>query len=407
MLPLTSGRIYAETGSSVNTGIAISNPNATTATVSFFFTDSAGADFGTGTITIPPNGQTARFLDESPFNSGLLSRGTFTFKANVPIAVIALRSFTNERSESLFTRLPVVPLGSGNETAALAHWADGGGWNTEVILVNPFDESLAGFLQFYDQGIESPVRAVDFGNPGETLFPYSIPPNSSRKIQTPGLEAAMQSGSIRINPTAGAYRPTALVFFSLKRDGVTVAQGGVPPVRPSTSLRLYVETQGDFVGAQPGSIQTGVALANASSAPAVVVVETWNSDGTQRNEIGAMTVPGNGHVAAFLNQLPGMESLPPSFTGTIRLSTASALGIYIIGLRGRYNERGDFIFTTIAPYDDARPSTTVTASPVFAHWIFGGNFTTQFVLFSSTRSASTGLLQFFDQHGLEIFPNLR
>jgi hypothetical protein len=293
------------------------------------------------------------------------------------------------------------------ETAALAHWADGDGWNTEVILVNPFNESLAGFLQFYDEGTEVIAQVVDFGTSGQTLFPYSIPPNSSRKIQTPGSGASLQSGSIRISPTAGARRPTGLVIFSLKKDGITVAQGGVPPVRPSTSFRLYVETSGDFVGALPGSIQTGVAVANASSAPAVVVVETWNHDGTQRKEVGVMTVPGNGHVAAFLNQFPVLDSLPSSFSGTIRLSTSSPNGIYVVGLRGRYNERGDFIFTTVAPLDDARPSATATDPPVFAHWIFGGNFTTQFVLLSSARNASAGLLQFFDQLGREVFPDLR
>jgi hypothetical protein len=45
--------------------------------------------------------------------------------------------------------------------------------------------------------------------------------------------------------------------------------------------------------------------------------------------------------------------------------------------------------------------------PVFAHWIFGGDFTTHFVLLSSTRNASSGLLQFFDQQGREIFPEFR
>jgi hypothetical protein len=37
-----SGRINAEVGGAVNTGMAIANPNNAPATISFYFTDSAG-----------------------------------------------------------------------------------------------------------------------------------------------------------------------------------------------------------------------------------------------------------------------------------------------------------------------------------------------------------------------------
>jgi hypothetical protein len=39
---LTSGRIYAEISSTINTGIAIANPTNQTATLTFFFSDSSG-----------------------------------------------------------------------------------------------------------------------------------------------------------------------------------------------------------------------------------------------------------------------------------------------------------------------------------------------------------------------------
>src|SRR5215471_12241130 len=39
---ITSGRIYAEVSSFINTGIAIANPANQTATLTFFFTDSSG-----------------------------------------------------------------------------------------------------------------------------------------------------------------------------------------------------------------------------------------------------------------------------------------------------------------------------------------------------------------------------
>ena len=65
-------------------------------------------------------------------------RGTFTFTADLPVAVIALRGFVNERSEFLMTTLPVAPLTAGPaDTVYFPHFAAGGGWTTQVILVNP------------------------------------------------------------------------------------------------------------------------------------------------------------------------------------------------------------------------------------------------------------------------------
>jgi len=142
---LQSGRIYAEVNGPVNTGLAIANPNNQVATVSFFFTGSNG-NFGSGSTTIPANGQVAAFLNESPFNSGSSVGGTFTFNSSVPISVIALRGLTNERREFLVTTLPVADLSAVASTSPVVfpHFADGGGWTTQVVLVNPGDTVLTG-----------------------------------------------------------------------------------------------------------------------------------------------------------------------------------------------------------------------------------------------------------------------
>ena len=52
------------------------NPNATTATISFYFTDARGNNFGNGSFTLPANAQIARFLNESPFSASAPIGGT-------------------------------------------------------------------------------------------------------------------------------------------------------------------------------------------------------------------------------------------------------------------------------------------------------------------------------------------
>src|SRR5213078_1273553 len=119
-------------------GVAIANPNNSGATLSFSFTDRNGQTFGAGSTTVAANGQIAAFLNQAPFNAGDSVAGSFTFTASVPVSVIALRGLTNERSEFLITTLPVADLSAAasSETILFPHFADGGGWTTQILLVN-------------------------------------------------------------------------------------------------------------------------------------------------------------------------------------------------------------------------------------------------------------------------------
>jgi hypothetical protein len=147
--PVQSGRIWAEVNGPVNTGLAIANPNSQSADITFFFKDSAGVDFGLGTFRLEPNEQIARFLNEDPFNGGSGVLGTFTFTSSVPVSIIALRGFMNERSEFLMTTLPVAAVtANSDDSLIMPHFADGSGWTTQVILINPTDQILSGTVQF-------------------------------------------------------------------------------------------------------------------------------------------------------------------------------------------------------------------------------------------------------------------
>jgi hypothetical protein len=124
---LQAGRIYADVNGPANTGVAIANPNNRPAAIAFYFTDSAGRDFGHGNFDLPAGGQIARFLNEPPFSGGSSINGTFTFSSSVPVSVISLRGYVNERSEFLITTLHLSPLrrGSGMDDEDRAREFDG------------------------------------------------------------------------------------------------------------------------------------------------------------------------------------------------------------------------------------------------------------------------------------------
>jgi spore coat protein CotH len=404
-----SGRIYAEVGGPVNTGLAIANPGTQAATVSFYFTDATGRDFSHGSITIPADNQIAQFLNSAPFNSGELTAGTFTFTSSTPVAAVALRGLTNERSEFLITTLPVIPVAAqSNSSVVFPHFADGGGWTTQVILVNPTEQVLTGSLQFLSQGSGTaagqPIVVATAEAGSAAGFSYSIPPRAAFRLRTDGGSAGASVGSVRVVPASNSSAPAGVSIFSFRNGGITVTEAGVSAARINSAYRMYAESIGNFAAAEAGSIQTGIALANSAATPTVVNFEVTRLDGSGAGLSGSMPVPANGQAALFLSQIPGFAALAAPFQGVLRISAGAAISV--VGLRGRYNERGDFLITTTPPVAENEP-----VSPgelIFPHIVEGAGYTTQFILYSGgPRPASAGALRFFGQTGQPLILNVR
>lgn len=386
---ITSGRIYAEISSTINTGIAIANPTNQTATITFFFTDSSG-DFGRNLTTITPNGQIATFLNQAPFSAPSSLTGTFTFSSNIPVSVVALRGRINERSEFLLTTLPVTDLSAAPSTAPIVfpHFAAGAGWTTQIVLVNPTDATLTGGLEFRDPSGQ--VTNAFNNNPT-----YAIPPRSSFEMQTSLASLALLTGSVRIIPTGNTSTPAGLTIFSFQNRGVTVSEAGVSAASPGSAFRLFVESSGAFDQAAAGSMRTGLAIANTSPQATSVIVEVKNLDG-RTGLIGTLSIPGNGQTSLFLNQIPGIQTLLTPFEGMLQLTSLAP--VTIVGLRARYNERNDLLITTTPPGDEGVP--LPASGPYFADFADAGGYSTQFVLFSAQPGETpSGTLQLVSQAG--------
>ena len=148
-----SGRIYTENSGAIRTGIAMVNPNNENALITFYFTDKDGVNFPAGTTVLPAHEQYAAFLDEAPYYGSNAAR-SFTFSSSVSVGAIALRGHLNERGDFLMTTLPVgaaspdsvdSPQSTGD--IVLPHFATGGGWTTQVLLVNPTDGPISGSVE--------------------------------------------------------------------------------------------------------------------------------------------------------------------------------------------------------------------------------------------------------------------
>ena len=394
----------------MNTGVAIANPNNQAAFISFFFTDSSGQNFRQGSTTIPANGQIAAFLDQAPFNSGSPVNGTFTFNSSVPVSAVALRGLTNERSDFLITTLPIAdPTASVQESIVFPHFADGAGWTTQIVLVNPTEQTLSGIAQFIGQGAgSSPAQPVSVTIDGrsDSQFQYSIAPRSSRRLATSGSGSTIQAGSVRVTPATGNASPVGVAIFAFRSGGVTVSEAGVPASRSGAAFRLYGEAFGGL-DTGPGALETGIAIANTVRTAGTVLFEWTDLAGTPTGMVGSTTLPPDGQLAMFLTQIPGLDRLRATLATRVRvqgnLKISATTQVAVIGLRGRYNERGDFLVTTTPPASQI-PS---AGDLFFPHLADGGGYTTQFVLFGGATQASSGVLSFFTQAGQPLALNLR
>jgi pimeloyl-ACP methyl ester carboxylesterase len=395
---MTSGRIYAEITSTTNTGLAIVNPSTAAALISYYFTSDTGLESLRGTFPIPGGGQIAQFLDQAPFSAAAPFGGTFTFTSSTPVVAIALRGLINERHDFLMTTLPVSELKTpGQDVTVFPHFADGGGWSTKILLVNPTDEAMSGTISFFDQGTATTAgKLVGVIIEGQTSssFGYSIPPRSSKRFQTAGMAASVQAGSAYIRPAWNSRTPDGLGVFTYKNAGVTVTEAGVRALPPAQAFRLYAEYSGEM-----NTGDTGFALANPSASPVTVSLTLSDLEGNSTGLAGTVTIPSNGQVATFIQQVGGFEKIQAPFKGVLRISTTSSpSGIVAVALRGRTNERGDYIVTTAVPVDESR--SPVAAQFFFPHLADGGGYVTEFVLFSgSAGQATSGILRFFTQAG--------
>ena len=294
------------------------------------------------------------------------------------------------------TTLPVAPLSpASEETVYIPHFAAGGGWVTQVILVNPTDSMITGTVGFLGPGsgptAASPViLTLDDGSTGSD-FDYSIPPRSSQRFTTSNPFGALNAGSVRAVPDSGNAAPSGLVVFSYAPAGKTLSEAGVPALPKGSAFRAYAEASG--MPGQMGSISTGLAIANVGDTSNAVTLEVTHLDGSLAAAPETLTLPPSGQVARFLNDI---FSLPDNFSGVLRVT--STADIAIVALRLRVNENGEIKVTTLAPSNEMDPSTS--EERFFAHFADSRGWSTQFILFSGTAGqAASGTLSFIDASG--------
>jgi hypothetical protein len=382
--PIQSGRIFAEVEGPVNTGLTLVNPNNQDVTISYYFVDGLGNDFGAGSFTLMAHHQLEAFLNEEPFRLSSSLIGTFTFTSSGPVAAVALRRYVNQRNEALITTTPVSPLdeGVGGTALLIPHLGGGGSLTMQIVLVNTGDKALTGTVQF--AGLKSK-------NLVNSWFDYMIPARSMfRMTRKPALHSPEVS-LVRIKPASTSTAPSSFAIVSSEQDDITVSTTSISAMPVAKAFRTYVESSG--VVGENGAIQTGVAMWNPDETPISVQLDMTNLEGKPIGISTSVELHPQGQFNRSVHEL--FPQLPPSFKGVLKITSPSPLAV--AALRGVHNQRCDLLMTALSPFTESAPA----SEKIFPHFVNGGGYFTQLILWS-TGSAQKGSLSLLSEEGTPL-----
>jgi hypothetical protein len=300
----------------VGTGVAIANIAAQPASVPVVIRDDTGAQLGTDTIELAPQGHTS-FMLTSNYASTKGKRGTVEFDTppSGQISALGLRA-----NGSALTTLPVlanVTAGGGS----MAQVAAGGGWQTTFTLVNTGTSSAQAQLSLFDNNGNALSLPLTFVQSGGTTTASTL----SQTIAAGATLVILAQGNNAGASVVGSAQLTTsgnIGGFAIFRYNPSGQEAVVPlETRNATAYVLAFDNTDELA--------TGVALANvsnqAANVPVVLRDDTGASLGTATINLAA-----RGH-ASFI--LTSSYASVAGKRGTVEFETPTGAQISVLGLR--------------------------------------------------------------------------
>ena len=378
--PIARGRIFVnEVGT--RTGLALVNPGATSQVVNLTLRDANGVTAAEESLILEPGQHTAQFVDQ------LLAaepgfRGSVTFTSDAGIGAIALRESRNRFGEPLYTTLPVADLDAvaGSDPVVFPHLAAGGGYRTQIALINPTDTEVSGQIRLVASD-GTPLQ-VEWDGVTASENTYQIAPDGVYLAELTS-STDVEVGYAVLTPTVGVT-PAGSVIFQLWSGSDLVTEAGVGVTPETTTARISLDNVGR---------QTGLAIANRGAVSAQVQIILQDRYGVEQDRV-TETLAAGGHLAKIAQEW--FPTVTSGFTGIIEIQ--SSVPVAPITLQLTINSRGELVLTTLPVADSTRPSTASLV--VFPQIAIGQGFATR-LLFMNQDAVQLGV-EFFASDGTAL-----
>jgi len=201
--------------------------------------------------------------------------------------------------------------------------ANGGGYRTTVLLVNPLETTAQVKLRFAESGNQPLVLTLDDGT-SDSTFNFSVPPKGSKVLRSDG------SGGLKVGyAVLEATSPlTGTILFEIKDwSGETLTEAGVM----SSPRVLHFEIP---VLYQPGLYDTGLAFLNLNAESVQLDMVAKRADGSifqSRTE----TLSAYEHLPLFSTQLFSQLSQLNEFEGSIEVTASLPVTAVALKMTGQ------------------------------------------------------------------------
>ena len=248
------------------------NPGKTAAHVELKLFDSSGHLVAEGSQSIPASGTAVRNLEDIFAGSDIASLTGGYVKGSSDLPLVATQTFGNARESN------VLPgsVSTQKRTFYLAHFASGGGYETEVNILN-MDRSIPAAISLTAIGEDGAAFPVA-GNPARISIASGVQWVSTVAGLFPGLGAALSTGYIKMDVDpyySGPFLTVPPLAGSIRFS----AAGGYG----SAALPLWITPSSEFIFshvAQAKGYFTGVAMMNPNPDPAKYTLEVHREDGS-------------------------------------------------------------------------------------------------------------------------------
>src|SRR5262245_27131793 len=398
---LVQGRMFVEVSSAVRSVISIVNPNEEEASVQFYFTNNLGESSKFATVAIPAHGHFSRFVLDDPLLLDDPSIGTLNFTSTLPIAVSGFRTLVNESQEFLISPTPIADVDKVNDKpVVIPEWADGAGWNSEIVLMNPTENDLNGEVRFLDPSGSPTEVGLDDGSIGASVLGYTISPRSYQTISTSGTSlradfpfsargtTQLKTPGTNFNQNTGYVAAesstpvTGLQILEYRKDNVTHSTTGLFAAPPVQAGRLFYEVT--------NTIKTQLSIANPSSQDATVDLFFTDESGNS-SSFSSLTVAAGGQFSGNVGE--GLIPIPGA-TGT--LSFTASVPVSVTSIR---------VFTTdntlsiISPTPMTNVNSVTAQAMTIPHFADGAGWSSQLVLVNTTENPMSGEIRFRNPDG--------
>jgi uncharacterized delta-60 repeat protein len=286
--PTRDFTVYIDNTDNSSSGYAVANSGNTPATLKLTLRNNFGSVRERATITLPPGQHFAEFANQRfPLTAPAGFEGSIEFTSDQNVAAVALRydNMNLNVTSQVFSTIPVL-VDEASTTLFFPQVADGAGYRTNFILINPLDiQATSVRLEFY-QSDGTPL-SLPIGGVPHTSFDLALDARGVARFLTDGTATELRVGWVKVTS-----RTTLLgsSIFQIRTSGRIISEAGVGTSPLTQHFVTYVENV--------NSAWSGLAICNPNDMPATLTLNLRRSTGgifATATEV----LPAGGHLAKF------------------------------------------------------------------------------------------------------------